>query len=69
MWKPVDTAPKDGTAVLVFGKGDFASAPYIGVREWTGFRWAEPNISAHDLDDWLDGTEVTHWMPLPDPPT
>jgi len=70
-WQPIETAPKN-VAVMVYGRNEFASAPYIGVREWNGYQWSEPNISAHDLDDWLDGEmtscPLTHWMPLPDPP-
>lgn len=76
-WQPIETAPKDGTAVLVYGDGAFVGAPNTGVREWVQLtenygRWFEPNISAHESDDWLDGRTVysnlTHWMPLPAPP-
>lgn len=71
-WQPIETAPKDGAAILVYGRNSFACEPYMGVRQWFswpsgGGVWAEPNISAHDLDDWLDD-EITHWMPLPQPP-
>jgi hypothetical protein len=44
----------------------------MGVREWSGYNWREPNINANDFDDGLDGHQetsfLTHWMPLPDPP-
>jgi hypothetical protein len=71
-WQPIETAPKDGTPIMVYGKADFSNAPHMGVREWRQWtvdygRWGEPNISAHDMDDWLD-IQVTHWMPLPSPP-
>ena len=73
-WQPIETAPKDGTAVLVYGKTEksFSGAPYMGVREFRREWWIEPNISAYDLDDDLRGdssyNELTHWMPLPPAP-
>ncbi len=57
-WQPINTAPKDGTYVLVYGRHE-------GVRigKWETL-----------FDDWeapYEGglLEPTHWMPLPDPPT
>lgn len=58
-WQPIETAPKDGTSVLLW----FTRAePQIGRfrrghgartrRWWVGDFWIEP----------------THWMPLPPPP-
>lgn len=54
MWQPIKTAPKDGTEVLVYAGGFF-------VAYWNGRSWDDGDFYDH-IDD------VTHWMPLPDPP-
>jgi hypothetical protein len=61
-WKPIETAPKDGTRVLGFaGSGSKA----IAIVSW----WNATNFAAgvwvNDRDQ-LFGP--THWMPLPAPP-
>lgn len=60
-WKPIETAPKDGTEIVALVSG----VPYI--VSWTthGKQHAEPwwrDREGYGL------TEPTHWMPLPDPP-
>ncbi len=60
-WQPIETAPKDGNDVLVFGGGDYT------VAHWNGEEW-------RDYGDigWAgmcgDDNQPTHWMPLPEPP-
>lgn len=69
-WMPIETAPRDGVAVLLCVAG---YQPAVG--SWTERGWeyqskcdfAEP---AH-WDAWLAAAsrwEPTHWMPLPQPP-
>lgn len=66
-WQPIETAPKDGTEVLLWGRcerdGQFFAYDCnvgwyddgsIGDKGWT----------ARDLP-----IEPSHWMPLPKPPT
>ena len=64
-WQPIETAPNDGTCVLVYFRGvgplvAFTTFPDVWTR-YLGFGktpfW--PDISAD---------YATHWMPLPDPP-
>ncbi len=68
-WQPIETAPTDGTRVLVFGERLYRGG---------GTNDAEVHIviAYRDVeeigDEWLDGdVEVypTHFMPLPAPPT
>lgn len=68
MWQPIETAPKDGTKVLLFFPGPFNDKAENGIvtGQWTGNTdrwwlsaiWASSN--AHQ--------NPTHWMPLPIPP-
>lgn len=64
-WQPIETAPKDGTIILVGWRGEC----------WLCFpaMWRASNVS-HGLYGWhyltLEKTcKPTHWMPLPEPPT
>lgn len=58
-WQPIETAPRDGTRVLLYREewdhpeiiGWWAAA-YQCFRSWPGEPWAQP----------------THWRPLPPPP-
>lgn len=62
-WQPIETAPKDGTMVLIWRKlekgigGDFPA--HAAVDEWRGNSWYRTR----------PGQQPTHWMPLPSPPT
>ena len=80
-WQPIETAPKDGTRVLLWR----GNAPSCGiwaemvVAEYHHFKWRWPdkadNPSTHgdwSDDEIMDGFEAlecfSHWMPLPKPP-
>jgi hypothetical protein len=63
-WQPIETAPKDGTRVLVFDQ-------YWGVlmSYWQLQATAvNPPGREHDRWDWYAAPGATHWMPLPAPP-
>jgi len=74
-WRPIETAPKDGTQVLFYGKW----RPYdilpgggdcIIIASWSTFM--SDNTGYH----WITGFGAvesinvcfTHWQPLPEPP-
>ncbi len=58
-WQPIETAPKDGTQVLVADAGVWMAC----ARHWPcNSYWTEDVASALRLN------EPTHWMPLPDHP-
>lgn len=57
-WQPIETAPKDGTKLLVFTVfGQIEVTQYIRADR-------EEEIG---MDGW-DTYEPAFWMPLPDPP-
>lgn len=62
-WRPIETAPKNGTPVLIAGHwGGVPDAPqFVDVDTWDDHSgdW-RCHDRAHDL--------VTHWLPLPAPP-
>ena len=57
-WRPIETAPKDGTQVLLSG---------VGLKRWVS---TGHYLKGHWWDDdgpgWL--AKVDYWMPLPEPP-
>lgn len=69
MWKPIDSAPKDGTRIL-------ALWPYSKTQCWFETFW-DDDESQGDKPGWyapewgclLDGYNPTHWQPLPPPLT
>lgn len=62
-WQPIETAPVDGSLILICGfgtKGYFvADAKFDG--EWMMFDQWDDSYSAPCL-------QCSHWMPLPEPP-
>lgn len=61
-WQPIQTAPKDGTVVLVWSEGDYHLASYID--------GPVPGWLQKDACFVLSGhmEPPTHWRPLPLPP-
>jgi len=67
-WQPIETAPKDGTEILVYRKdAGVLVIQFVAPYDMVGTHDTEP--------DWFTtyGEHIadvpTHWMPLPDPPT
>ena len=59
-WRPIETAPRDGTTVLIFGPHQFKCFYLESCEFWKNKLW--PVV-------WMTGYgEPTHWMPLPPPP-
>lgn len=75
-WRPIETAPKDGTTVIVarnMGENGFG-----WVRGYA--RWESAAIAGMDFSGWISQgftqpagnlglAHPTHWMPLPAPPS
>lgn len=58
MWKPIETAPKDGTVVLArFGFTDTPTTVVFDDGEWTN-AWDGKRFSCYE-------TRPVKWMPIP----
>ncbi len=79
-WQPIETAPRDGTRIIVFYGSEMHAmlvreawwkTPYEGAPLERGswcYHWAG-NSDGCLLDKSVHGIGATHWMPLPAPPT
>ena len=68
-WKPIETAPKDGTVILV---GVWGFGPDIASASWNGKFW-DMEIYGYEYCGYEycgdpEFSDPTHWMPLPSPP-
>ena len=67
-WQPIETAPKDGTRVVLFqpkndGKG------YIACASWDSYwQWVERGADYATELTGVGELHPTHWQPLPEPP-
>jgi hypothetical protein len=69
-WKPIETAPKNGTPILLYSPD--AREPKIFICAYIQFEGEETGAW---FDEWkedgcheIDDIEFTHWMALPGPP-
>lgn len=65
-WQPIETAPKDGTPILIYDPpfNDFLSYE-IYVCSWDDYKAAWIEYSGECYAQY----QPTHWMPLPLPPS
>lgn len=69
-WQPIETAPRDGTWVLVTG-GDICygwdgiSKPSAVAAQFEGRAW---QFAWYDSGYYGEYEDPTHWMPLPKKP-
>lgn len=73
-WRKIETAPKDGTAVLVIDMS--ADEPFADLVHWSDYpdeagpQWYVGRGLADDIEQspmiWY--STPTHWMPIPEPP-
>ena len=78
-WQLIETAPKDGTQILLWSPSPFYDS---GGRVEIGSFRVDEGFSGDDEPQWLDNSyddfscdyascpiEPTHWMPLPSGPS
>ena len=74
-WQPIETAPKDGTSILLFQPDDaniWCPCREKQMTTYTFVGWfdrnhcAGPNWVCSEYDAFEKSP--THWMPLPEPP-
>lgn len=70
-WQPIETAPKDGTPILLSCVRDRTGKRCVALAWWDGGMWADAMYWS-DADQQfsipLFVSNTTHWMPLPTPP-
>lgn len=66
-WQPIETAPRDGSRVLVWSKHYIWNGVYTAYwgrnGELNPFSWIGGHCRVSHID------HPTHWMPLPEPPS
>ncbi len=80
-WKPIKTAPRDGSDILLFTKVHGITQAHFVKGEWSntidGPEYDGPvwvcgddawQIEIEEEPDGFCDAEATHWMPLPEPP-
>jgi len=73
MWKPIETAPKDETRILVIGGMIEHEKCFSSYNEPLKIPMLVENIcgewlSVHSMYYTVKAKNPTHWMPLPKPP-
>ena len=58
-WKPIETAPRDGQAILATARGHTPIVVYW--CDWLEAHWQPLGHAWREV-------APTHWMPLPQPP-
>lgn len=68
-WQPIETAPKDGTVILV---AVFLFGPDVSSAKWNGAYWdmrfMDDYVGPYDSQYEREFGLPAHWMPLPPPP-
>lgn len=77
-WRTIETAPKDGTAILGYGRhirsppdaqrGVMPGDHWWGIMLWDIWHWEVTPTWVFAKDGAIVWSDPTHWMPLPEPP-
>lgn len=67
-WMPIETAPKDGTPILVWGAGESRAREADWQEDWYGDESKPGWMIANCDEEYGYYVNATHWMHLPSPP-
>ena len=70
-WQPIETAPRDGTRILVLVRAQtyLVSWKEYGTRDGVTTGWCGYDCDEDTWYSWgFDDGEPTHWQPVPSPP-
>jgi hypothetical protein len=75
-WHPIDTAPKDGTPLLLFAADGRIGLGYFEPQEFDGCKWTNQSAAWIGLENGrvrlvfggLEPEDATHWTLPPGPP-
>lgn len=65
MWEPIETAPKDGTSILVYEETEWPEI-FVAYHKNDSWGWTKEGNFGEDGDYF--NHSPSHWMPLPNPP-
>lgn len=70
MWQSIETAPKDGTPVLLYKPNEKRMGAYTLAGYWDGQWWGCGGweLVWRSRLDHKEYGRPTHWQPLPEPP-
>ena len=60
-WQPIETAPKDGTEIVLWARGGYAISGVV----WSDGRWRE--WTYFGLEAIEEETQPTHWLKIVPP--
>lgn len=69
-WQPIETAPMDGTPILLYKPNEKRMGQYIVAGYWNEL-WLScggRGLAYFSHLDQRDYGHPTHWQPLPEPP-
>ena len=83
-WLPIESAPKDGTHVLLYARdcGYIHDECDVQIGFWLGMMYGSLSVNGEEWTGWLSVSTYdnghgdsengrlspTHWQPLPEPP-
>lgn len=68
-WQPIDSAPKDGTRVLLANFAEDLETGEWGYYDGPQVAFLNPRTGLWDDGDYnANITDMNYWMPLPPPP-
>ena len=67
-WQSIDTAPKDGTVVLIYDQDTVMCGYWDDGLDDEGDYFVEPGWIGYDPHEETTDLSPQYWMPLPKPP-